>query len=117
MRGFCYFPQEEHETRLKNVRSKMEEYDFEACLITSPENIYYLIGLDHQGYFGPHVLIVPRHDEMIIVARAHEVTTCERQAGNATFQGYSDTQEAGAFVSEILKKMNLMFYSYSVKTT
>ena len=107
MRGFCYFPPEEHENRLNNVRSKMEEYNFDACLITSPENIYYLIGLDHQGYFGPHILIVPRQDEMIIVARAHEVTTCERQAGNATFKGYSDTQEAGKFVSEILKKMNL----------
>ena len=107
MRGFCYFSPEEHETRLNNVRSKMEEYNFDACLITSPENIYYLIGLDHQGYFGPHILIVPRQDEMIIVARAHEVTTCERQAGNATFKGYSDTQEAGKFVSDILKKMNL----------
>ena len=107
MRGFCYFTPEEHETRVNNVRSKMEEYNFDACLITSPENIYYLIGLDHQGYFGPHVLIVPRKDEMIIVARAHEVTTCERQAGNAIFKGYSDTQEAGAFVSDILKKMNL----------
>ena len=107
MKGFCYFTPEEHETRLNNVRSKMEEYNFDACLITSPENIYYLIGLDHQGYFGPHILIVPRQDEMIIVARAHEVTTCERQAGNATFKGYSDTQEAGKFVSEILKKMNL----------
>ena len=107
MRGFCYFSPEEHWARLSNVRSKMEEYNFDACLITSPENIYYLIGLDHQGYFGPHILIVPRQDEMIIVARAHEVTTCERQAGNATFKGYSDTQEAGKFVSEILKKMNL----------
>ena len=107
MRGFCYFSPEEHGARLSNVRSKMEEYNFDACLITSPENIYYLIGLDHQGYFGPHILIVPRQDEMIIVARAHEVTTCERQAGNATFKGYSDTQEAGKFVSEILKKMNL----------
>ena len=107
MRGFCYFTPEEHETRLNNVRSKMEEYNFDACLITSPENIYYLIGLDHQGYFGPHILIVPRKDEMIIVARAHEVTTCERQASNATFKGYSDTEEAGQFVSNILKKMNL----------
>ena len=107
MRGFCYFSPEEHGARLSNVRSKMEEYNFDACLITSPENIYYLIGLDHQGYFGPHILIVPRQDEMIIVARAQEVTTCERQAGNATFKGYSDTQEAGKFVSEILKKMNL----------
>ena len=107
MRGFCYFTPEEHETRLNNVRSKMEEYNFDACLITSPENIYYLIGLDHQGYFGPHILIVPRKDEMIIVARAHEVTTCERQASNATFKGYSDTEEAGEFVSNILKKMNL----------
>ena len=107
MRGFCYFSPEEHGARLSNVRSKMEEYNFDACLITSPDNIYYLIGLDHQGYFGPHILIVTRQDEMIIVARAHEVTTCERQAGNATFKGYSDTQEAGKFVSEILKKMNL----------
>ena len=30
MRGFCYFTPEEHETRLNNVRSKMEENSFDA---------------------------------------------------------------------------------------
>ena len=87
MNGFCFFPREEYEERLLRVRSIMADSSLDACLITSPENIYYLTGLDHQGYFGPHFLVLPFEGEMVLLARAHEAPTVERQVGNARFQG------------------------------
>lgn len=107
MTGFCFFPREEHEARLANVRNTMIERGLDLCLFASPENIYYLIGLDHQGYFGPHVLAVPLGDEMVVFARAHESTTIHRQVGNARFQGYSDTEEPGSVIAGTVKKMGL----------
>jgi Xaa-Pro dipeptidase len=71
-------------------------------LFTSPENIFYLTGLDHQGYFGPHILVLPKDDEMVLLARAPEWPTIQRQVGNARFQGYSDTEEPGSAVCRTL---------------
>jgi Xaa-Pro dipeptidase len=104
MGGYLFFPREEYEGRLAKVRRGMEERGLDACLFTSPENIYYLIGLDYQGYFGPHVLIVPGAGEMVLVARAMEIVTITAQVANAGFAGYADTANPGtAACREILE--------------
>ena len=53
----------------------MAERELSACLLSAPENIFYLTGLDHWGYFAPHMLIVPAAGEMVLVARAMERVT------------------------------------------
>lgn len=75
MGGSEIFPLEEYETRLQNVRRSMEKNDIDACLVSVPENIYYLIGLSYQGYFVPHILIVPQEGEARLIARAMERKT------------------------------------------
>lgn len=107
MNGYCYFSPEEHADRLRRVRETMSGSGLDACLITSPENIFYLTGLDHQGYFGPHVLVLPVQGEPVLLARAHEAPTVERQVGNARFQGYRDTEEPGEIVTGVLGELDL----------
>lgn len=85
-----FFPDEEYRVRLQNVRQKMAGSDLDACLISSPENIYYLTGLSHQGFFACHMLIVPREGELALVARAMERVTVEAQVRGARFIGYAD---------------------------
>jgi Xaa-Pro aminopeptidase len=53
------FSAAEHEARLSRVRELMtsDEHDLDALVVTSPENIYYLIGLTHQGYFAFTMLV------------------------------------------------------------
>src|SRR2546426_12809403 len=63
------FPEEEYAARLKRMRAKMEEEGLDACLLSAPENIYYLAGLNHWGYFGFHLLIVPREGILGIIVR------------------------------------------------
>ena len=45
------FPKEELVNRLGLVRTEMKKNNLDAILISVPENIYYLTGLDHWGYF------------------------------------------------------------------
>lgn len=44
-----YFPDEEYARGREAVRERLDERALDAVLITSPENIYYLTGLDHMG--------------------------------------------------------------------
>ena len=97
------FPPEELEARLAKVRAEMAEQDLDGLLIASPENIYYLTGLDHWGFFAAHVLAVPRDGRMILIARAMEGITVRNQVKNASFYGHADHEEVS---DTVLKAMS-----------
>jgi Xaa-Pro dipeptidase len=88
------FPKEELAARLENVRLA--------------ENIYYLTGLDHWGFFACHILVVPRDGRPILVARAMERITAENQVANADFYGHADHEELSDHVVRALKSLGLM---------
>ena len=85
-----FFSDEEFENRIARLRKHMQEHGIDASLISSPENIYYLTGLDHQGYFAYQSLIVPLQGEPIFVSRAMEKATVRDQMRNVRHVGYSD---------------------------
>jgi len=103
----CPFPDEELADRLKRVRQEMTERNLDGLIIAVPENIYYLTGLDHWGFFACHLLIVPRDGEAVIAARAMEGPTVANQVRNARFAGHADTEDAGDFFASTIKSMGL----------
>lgn len=98
-----YFTDEEYDARLRAVRRAMASEEVELFLISTPENIYYLTGLDHWGYFAPHILIVPAAGEMVLVTRAMEKVTIANQVRNARFEGHSDNETAADAVGRVLR--------------
>ena len=69
--------------RLEMVRLAMAASDLDGLIVSVPENIYYLTGLDHWGFFACHILVVPRDGRPVLVARAMERITIENQVANA----------------------------------
>lgn len=105
-----YFPQEEYDQRLHNLRQFMAKRGLDACLISSPENIFYLSGLSHQGFFAYHLLIVPRDGKLALICRAMERVTVEKwvaNPGRAIFFGFADDDDPVRFTCAILKQMRL----------
>lgn len=102
------FPQVEFEGRLEKVRQRMDERGLDACLVSTPESIYYLTGLDHWGFFAAHILIVPRCGIMILVARAMERVTVENQVANAKFLGHADGDNPADYVLKGLNELALL---------
>lgn len=94
MQGDLVFTDQEYTERLAAVKSRMMVQDLELCLISTPENIYYLTGLDHWGYFVPHVLIVPAEGELTLITRDMERVTVANQVRNAWFAGHTDDETA-----------------------
>ena len=96
------FSKEEYDTRLAAVRRAMAAQDVAFLLLSAPENIFYLTGLDHWGYFAPHILVVPAAGEMLLVARAMERVTVTNQVHNALFEGHRDSETAADAIARAL---------------
>ncbi|HLI13858.1 MAG TPA: Xaa-Pro peptidase family protein [Alphaproteobacteria bacterium] len=93
-RAAPYFTREEFTARLAAVRQVMAARGLDLLLLSAPENIFYLTGLDHWGYFAPHLLLVPADGEMALVTRAMEKVTIGNQVVNARFFGHGDHESA-----------------------
>jgi len=84
------FPPQEYERRLDKTRASMAQRGLDGLVISSPENIYYLCGLDHMGYFAYQALVLPIEGELLLVTRAMERATVRDQVSNLRHIGYSD---------------------------
>jgi Xaa-Pro dipeptidase len=97
----------EIERRLVRVREELAKLRLDAAVFASPENVFYLTGLDHWGYFAPHLLIVPLEGEPVLVTRAMERVTIENQVRAAGFRGHSDNETAADLAARVLKEKRL----------
>jgi Xaa-Pro dipeptidase len=97
-----YFARAEYDLRLSAVRRVMAERGLDLVLLSAPENIFYLTGLDHWGYFAPHILLVPAEGEMTLVTRAMEKVTIANQVANARFEGHADHETVADGVARAL---------------
>ena len=85
-----YFEDKEYERRRRLVSEAMSRRGLDACLIASPENINYLTGLDHMGYFACQLLLFPVKGALILITRAMERATVSDQVPDVTHIGYTD---------------------------
>jgi len=102
------FPQEELQSRVDRARAVLAAHDLDGILISVPESIYYLTGLDHWGFFAAHVLVLNRNGEMALVCRAMEKITYDNQVRNAAFYGHKDHEELSDYVHRAMKDLGLM---------
>lgn len=86
-----FFSDAEFEDRIKRVRNIIAANGLDACIITNPENIYYLTGLNHQGYFAYTSLIMPAAKEPVLIIRTMEKMIVEDMVvPSVQFFPYSD---------------------------
>jgi len=97
----------EIEGRLQALRQALAERELDAAVISAPENVFYLTGLDHWGYFAPHLLIVPVEGQPVLVTRAMERVSVEKQVKTAAFRGHTDSETAADMAARVLKEMKL----------
>tara|TARA_B100001996_G_scaffold155151_1_gene118154 strand:+ start:786 stop:1943 length:1158 start_codon:yes stop_codon:yes gene_type:complete len=97
------FPEKELEERIYAVREEMKKNNLDGIVVAVPENIYYLTGLDHWGYFACHVLFVPLEGRMILICRQMEQVSVERYVRNADFYGFRDFENPADFIFKAIK--------------
>ena len=81
----------------------MQERDLAALLVSSPEDIFYLTGLSHQGHFAFTALVVKAEGECLLVARAMERHTLAAQVPSCEHVPFEDGEDpADALARAIL---------------
>ena len=86
----------------------MANRDLEVFLVSSPENIFCLTGLDHQGHFAYQMLVVPDCGKMILATRAIEEVVIREQVGDlALWYGHADYEDSAAFTVDRIKDHKL----------
>lgn len=101
------FPPAELDRRLGTVRAAIDARGLDGIVVGVPENIYYLTGLDHWGFFACHLLVVPRDGEMTLTCRAMERITVASQVRNARFHGHADHEDVADFAARALTEAGL----------
>jgi Xaa-Pro dipeptidase len=101
------FSDAEIERRIAAVRAALAARNLDGAVIAAPENVFYLTGLDHWGYFAPHLLLLPLEGEPVLVTRAMERVTIEHQVRSAAFRGHSDSESAADLAARILRERGL----------
>jgi len=99
------FSVKELEGRVARVQAELAKRKLDAGIFAAPENVFYLTGLDHWGYFAPHLLIVPVTEKPVLVTRAMERVSIEKQVQTAVFRGHSDTEIAADVAARVLREM------------
>jgi Xaa-Pro dipeptidase len=93
---------DERPARLAAVRASMDERGLDALLLSSPDDIYYLSGLNHDGHFALTALIVPRSGSIRLVIREMERPTLAAQLRDCEPVTYRDDQDPGSVVARAL---------------
>jgi Xaa-Pro dipeptidase len=89
----------DRDARITALRAAMAVRGLTAVALTSPENIYYLLGLDHLGYFAFTMLVLPAEGDPLLVPREMERATVRAQvpgARHVTFADGEDPADAAA---------------------
>jgi len=85
------FETTEFENRVERVQSTVRDRDLDALLVTTPENIYYLAGLDTTGFYSYQCLIVPRTGEPAFVVRPLEGPNVAARTWISTWKEYDES--------------------------
>lgn len=96
------FAREEFDSRSAAIRSRMAERGLDALLVVSPENVYYLLGLNYQGYFAFTLLVLPIDGPPRLLTRSVERSTVAAQVSGVEHVTFSDDEDVvGAAVDTI----------------
>jgi Xaa-Pro dipeptidase len=97
-----WFDDAEYDSRLAAVRREMAARDVDLILLSAPENIFYLTGLDDWGYFAPVMLVLPAEGEMVVATRVNKQETIASQVTTARFEGHTDSETLADAVARAL---------------
>src|SRR5262245_8626349 len=94
--------------RLEAFRAGLAQRALDGAVVAAPENVFYLTGLDHWGYFAPHLLIVPLQGTPVLVTRSMEKVSVDKQVRLAEFRGHSDSETAADMAARVLRGLGLV---------
>lgn len=101
------FTADEYRERVEKARARMRDLDIEALLVASPEDIFYLVGLNHQGYFAFTLLLLPIRGKPTLIMRSMEHATVAAQTPDVEHVGFADDVDPATAVVDAVCQAGL----------
>lgn len=92
----------EYNRRIDELRERMRAEDLAAVALTGPEDIHYLTGLDHQGYFAFTLLVLPESGKPVVLTRAMESPTIRARLPRCGHATYDDGTAPGEVAARVI---------------
>lgn len=93
----------EYEQRAAAVQELMKREDIDTLVIHQPENIAWLSGFWHDGFFAYHALVIGQSGEPRLVGRALENPVAEELSWVNERHNYWDGEDPYAFLAEAVR--------------
>ncbi|ORB31714.1 M24 family metallopeptidase [Mycolicibacterium parafortuitum] len=100
-----HFSVEEYRARLLRTQAEMQRSGLDALLLHQPENIAWLGGFWHDGFFAYHSLIIPADGEPILIERALEDPVAQELSWVDDRRGYFDGEDAEALAAAAVSEV------------
>jgi Xaa-Pro dipeptidase len=97
----------EYQRRLAEVRAGLALRGIDACLISIPENIYYLTGFTTTGYYMYQTLILPVEGEPLFVTYLEERLNVIRRSWMDLYRTYSVVEDPILVTRRAIEEMGL----------
>jgi Xaa-Pro dipeptidase len=101
------FVLDEYRQRLAQVQGHLGARGIDACLISIPENIYYLTGFTSTGYYMYQTLVLPVEGEPIFVTYLEETINVVRRSWLDRYMTYSVIEDPVAITARAVGEMGL----------
>lgn len=100
-----HFTIEEYRTRLTAVQKRMAQQKLSALLLHQPENIAWISGFWHDGFFAYHSLVVPANGDPILIERGLEQPVADEMSWLEDLRNYVDGEDPETLAAETLKEV------------
>ncbi len=97
----------EYQSRLAKVREGLRQRGIDACLISIPENIYYLTGFTSTGYYMYQTLILPAEGDPMFVTYLEEKINVIRRSWMERYMTYSVIEDPIEVTFQAVREMGL----------
>lgn len=101
------FSVDEYRRRLDKVREGLRQRGIDACLISIPENIYYLTGFTSTGYYMYQTLILPAEGDPMFVTYLEEKINVIRRSWMERYMTYSVIEDPIDVTYRAVREMGL----------
>lgn len=97
------FPAAEFAERQKRARAAIDKAGFDALVVTSPENIYWLTGRQTAGYFAFQAFIMPTGGPPVLLVRQLEMPGAVANTWLDDIVSYQDGEDPAEALSRVLR--------------
>jgi len=101
------FTVDEYRRRLESVQRDLQARGIDACLISIPENIYYLTGFTTTGYYMYQTLILPASGDPMFVTYLEEKINVIRRSWMDRYLTYSVIEDPIDVTIRAVREMGL----------